>query len=56
MVGKARPYSPSTDMCRLCLLEKSLMMMKPAWAELNNRDEFFNNCLHKSKLLLSSVT
>ena len=35
-------------MCRR-LLEKSLMMMKPAWAELNNRDEIFNNCV-ESKL------
>ena len=56
LVGRAGTYSPSTDQCKLCLLEKSLIMNKPEWAMLNSRDEFFNHCRHKAKLLLSSIT
>ena len=56
LVGRANTYSPSSDLCRLCLLEKSMIMRKPEWALLNSRDEFFNPCRHKTKLLLSSIT
>ena len=55
LVGRAKSYSPASDCCRLCLKEKSLMILKPEWATLNSRDEFFNHCLHKRKLLLSSI-
>ena len=56
LVGRAKSYSPTSDSCRLCLKEKSLMILKPEWATLNSRDEFFNHCRHKHKLLLSSIT
>ena len=55
LVGRAQAYSPTADSCRLCLKEKSLMILKPEWAVLNSRDEFFNHCRHKNKLLLSSI-
>ena len=55
LVGRAKAYSSSINSCRLCLKEKSLMILKPEWATLNSRDEFFNHCLHKRKLLLSSI-
>ena len=55
LVARAKAYSPTSDSCRLCLKEKSLMILKPEWALLNSRDEFFNYCRHKSKLLLSNT-
>ena len=55
LVGRAKAYSPTTDCCRLCLKEKSLMILKPEWAKLNSRDEFFNHCRHKNKLLLANT-
>ena len=55
LVARAKAYSPSSDCCRLCLKEKSLMILKPEWAELNSRDEFFNHCRHKNKLLLANI-
>ena len=55
LVARAKAYSPTSDSCRLCLKEKSLMILKPEWALLNSRDEFFNHCRHKNKLLLSTI-
>ena len=55
LVGRAKAYSPTSDSCRLCLKEKSLMILKPEWAKLNSRDEFFNHCRHKNKLLLANT-
>ena len=55
LVARAKAYSPTSDSCRLCLKEKSLIMLKPEWAMLNSRDEFFIHCRHKNKLLLSSI-
>ena len=55
LAARAKSYSPTSDSCRLCLKEKSMMILKPEWALLNSRDEFFNHCRHKSKLLLSNI-
>ena len=55
LVARAKAYSSTTDCCRLCLKEKSLMILQPHLALLNDRDEFFNHCRHKNKLLLSSI-
>ena len=55
LMARAPSFSPTTGCCRLCLKEKSLMVLKPEWATLNNRNEFFATCRHKTKLLLSSV-
>ena len=55
LMARAAAFSPTSGCCRLCIKEKSLMMMKPELATLNDRDEFFAHCRHKNKLLLSSV-
>ena len=55
LAARAKSYSPTSDSCRLCLKEKSMMILKPEWALLNSRDEFFNHRRHKSKLLLSNI-
>ena len=46
---------PSTNSCRLCLMEK--FTSSPELATINQRDEFFTPCLHKeAKLLDNAVT
>ena len=55
LVARAKAYSSTTDCCRLCIKEKSLMILQPHLALLNDRDEFFNHCRHKNKLLLSNI-
>ena len=55
LLARAKAYSSTTDCCRLCLKEKSMMILQPHLALLNDRDEFFNHCRHKNKLLLSSI-
>ena len=55
IVAKGRPFSPSSNCCRLCLKEKYLIMHKPELGTLNKRQEFFNSCRHKTSLLLSEL-
>jgi len=50
-------YNPSTNSCRLCLMEKYTIMHRPDLATINQRDEFFTPCQHKqSKLLDNAIT
>ena len=44
-------YNPVTKSCRLCLMEKFLIMFESSSATLNVKSEFFSSCLHKKKLL-----
>ena len=55
ILAKGRPYSPSSDCCRLCLKEKYFLMHKPELGTLNKRQEFFYSCRHKTSLLLSRL-
>ena len=55
IIGRAAPYNPATNKCRLCLLEKYLIMFKPAGASLNQNSEFFTTCRHKESHLLGKV-
>ena len=43
------------NICRLCLLEKYLIMFRPAGATLNQNSEFFTTCRHKQSELLGKV-
>ena len=54
IIARGTAYNPSTQMCRLCLKEKYLIMFKPEGASLNSRSEFFANCRHKRKLLIGN--
>ena len=50
-------FNPSTNSCRLCLMEKYTIMHRPDLATINQRDEFFTQCQHKqSKLLDNAIT
>ena len=45
-------FNPNTGFCKLCSMEKYLIMFKPEDATLNLRSEFFNHCRHKQRHLL----
>ena len=44
-------FNPSTGTCKLCLMEKYLILFNPADATLNLRSEFFGPCRHKERHL-----
>ena len=49
---KRTAFSPTTGFCKLCTMEKYLIMFNPANATLNLRSEFFAHCRHKERHLL----
>ena len=51
VVCRAAPYSPITGVCNLCTSEKWHIIFKPETATLNRRQELFNQCRHKERLL-----
>ena len=55
LITKSSSYSPTLDICRLCLTEKHLLMQKPHLGTLNVEDEFYAACRHKTPLLLSKL-
>ena len=55
LIAKSTSYSPSLDICRLCLTEKHLLMQQPHLGTLNVEDEFYAMCRHKTPLLLSKL-
>ena len=52
LVEKAKPFTPVTGRCQLCLTEKFYIMYRPDLAQLNKREEMFNHCRHKELALL----
>ena len=52
VVCRAAPFSPTTGVCNLCTSEKWHIIFKPETATLNRRQELFNHCRHKEKLLI----
>ena len=52
LIGRAAPFSVSSNLCRLCILEKYYILYKPTMATINRRSELVSNCRHKSKQLL----
>ena len=55
IVAKSQAYTPATDKCNLCLLEKYHIIFKPHMATLNNRHELYSACRHKKKFLLCNA-
>ena len=54
IIDRGKAYSPVTNTCRLCLLEKLHILYHPDTATLNNRSEIFTKCPHKEKWLLAN--
>ena len=49
-MARARAFTPSSKMCRLCLMEKVKIILRGSTP--NKRTEFFSSCRHKEGLLL----
>ena len=54
LLAKAKPYSPSTKVCNLCIKEIVYIMYRKDLASLNKKNEFFGFCLHRAKYLLEN--
>ena len=52
IIDKSAPYSPSSNKCNLCLLEKYYIICKPHMCTLNKRNELAATCRHRRKHLL----
>ena len=54
-VAKCSSYSPSSNICNLCLREKYFISYKPHMASLNSRNELPSECRHRKRYLLSNL-
>ena len=52
IMDRAPVYNPVNRKCRLCLKEVFYIMFKPESATLNQRNELFNTCRHRTQKLL----
>ena len=52
LVAKAKPFSPVSGTCNLCIKEKIYIFFKPEMATLNDRNEIYSNCRHKKPILI----
>ena len=52
IISKAKPYSPASKRCHLCLEEKYFIIHKPDMSSLNKRNELTSACRHRKKHLL----
>ena len=55
IMDRAQPFSPISGVCNLCTLEKYYILFKPGIGTLNKREELFNYCIHKKRLLLDKT-
>ena len=55
IIAKAKPYSPSSRTCNLCIKEKYYIICRPDMSSLNDRNELGKPCLHRKKHLLTNV-
>jgi hypothetical protein len=56
IAGRAPPYNPTAKSCKLCLLEKTLILTTADPSSLNKRSELMSKCRHRAKFLLSSFS
>ena len=54
VLARAPVYNTTTQMCRLCLMEKYMIMFAPATASLNSRRELFSSCRHRRGKLIGT--
>ena len=54
-VGKAQAYNPISKYCRLCILEKTMILNADKRTSLNRRTELMNKCPQTRKFLLSTL-
>ena len=56
VTSRAKPYSPTSKICSLCLEEKYTILYQPHSATLNKRNELYTACRHRRKHLLCNYT
>ena len=54
-IGRAQPFSPISEICNLCTLEKYFIIFHPELATINKREEINGHCLHKKPVLLDNT-
>jgi hypothetical protein len=54
MIGRAKPFSPVSNTCNLCTLEKFHILFTPELATIN-KQEINSPCLHKAPVLLDKT-
>ena len=52
---RAKPFSPVSGICNLCICEKYYINFHPELATINKKDEINGFCKHKSKQLLDKT-
>ena len=56
IIRRAKPYSPTTERCDLCITEKTIIAnYKDKHKLLNTRNELLAKCRHRDKWLLSNI-
>ena len=55
ILGRAGTFSPISEVCNLCTLEKWHILFTPNLAKLNQKEELNNYCLHKKSILLDKT-
>jgi len=53
--ASAPAYNPSSKNCRLCTMEKTIIMFREEKNPLNKRSELLGKCRHRAKYLLSAT-
>ena len=55
LLDRAKPYSPVSGVCNLCLCEKFYINFHPEISTINKKDEINGFCRHKSQVLLDNT-
>ena len=55
LLDRAKPYSPVSGVCNLCLSEKYYINFHPEISTINKKDEINGFCRHKSMVLLDKT-
>ena len=54
LIGRAKPFSPISNTCNLCTLEKYHILFTPELATIN-KQQINSPCLHKTPVLLDKT-
>ena len=55
LIDRATPYTPESNVCRLCIKEKYYILCQPQLCTLNSRTEMCTECRHRKKYLLCNA-
>ena len=53
--ASAPAYNPASKNCRLCTMEKTIILFREEKNPLNKRSELLGKCRHRAKYLLSAT-